>query len=248
MTEDPKQRSGELRQGRAVETLRLDEGDAIVAALDAIVVGLREHLENCLQVSDREGTRQADISEGLLISVLKLIAPGGEFRIEKGRFWQIVGQHDPFSALDPDDLVRERLLNEIETLFGAAENESFEDGFDSVLSLELLRLVLQHGNVTLEIVSDLIFEDRAAPAAAREALSCLGEMEHSGTHEGRRGVLERSLACSSHVARDGAVTGLFDLGDPRSIPALEAAAERETYRLLRANMLELAEQLRGRTP
>ena len=211
----------------------------------AIDDGLWEHLKSCLQISEETGIRQADISEGLLISVLKLIAPGSKYRIEKGRFWQIVDQHGPFSALDPDDSIRERLLSEIETLFAVAENESFEDGFDSVLSLELQRLVLQYGDATLEIVSDLIFEDRVAPGVAREALSCLGAMDDKATHEGRRCVLERSLACPSHVARDGAVTGLFDLDDPRSIPALEAAAERETYRLLRANMLELAEQLRG---
>jgi hypothetical protein len=105
--------------------------------------------------------------------------------------------------------------------------------------------VLQHGQVALDIVSDLIFEERAAPDAAREALACLGEMEDEATHSGRRRVLERCLACSSHIARDGAVTGLSDLGDSRSIPALEAAAEREDYRLLQANMVEVAGKLRG---
>ena len=68
-------------------------------------------------------------------------------------------------------------MSEIEALFGAAENESFEDGLDSVLSLELQRLVLQHGEVSLEVVSDLILKDRAAPEVAAEALACLGEME-----------------------------------------------------------------------
>ncbi|MFH1922415.1 MAG: HEAT repeat domain-containing protein [Planctomycetota bacterium] len=245
MTEDPKRLSGESAGEFEVGSVPISVDEEIVKARRLIDSGLMKHLNRCLKVYGETGIHRADISEGLLISVLKLIAPGGDFPMEKGRFWQILDRHGPFSPLEPEDSVRKRLMSEIEALFAAAENESFEDGFDSVLSLELQRLVLQHGDVALEIGSDLIFEDRAAPNVAREALVCLGEMEDEATHNGRRRVLERSLACSSHVARDGAVTGLSDLGDPRSIPALEAAGEREDYRLLRANMLELARQLRS---
>ena len=245
MTEDPKRHSRESGKGREGVPVPLEVDDAIGDARRVIDDGLLEHLNRCLGVSDETGIRRADISEGLLLSVLKLIAPGGKYPMEKGRFWQILDRHCPFSALEPEGSIRERLVSEIAALFAAAENESFEDGFDSVLSLELQRLVLQHGEVTLDIVSDLIFEDRAAQDVAREALACLGEMEDQATHTGRRRVLERCLACSSHIARDGAVTGLADLGDSRSVPALEAAAEREDYRLLRANMVELAAKLRG---
>ena len=96
--------------------------------------------------------------------MLKLIAPDGKYPMEKGRFWQILDRYDPFSPWRPDDAIRARLATEIEGLFAAAENESFDDGFDSVLSLELQRLVLRHGNTTLEIVSEMIFEGRATPA------------------------------------------------------------------------------------
>ncbi|HUT95770.1 MAG TPA: HEAT repeat domain-containing protein [Thermoguttaceae bacterium] len=245
MTEDPKRLSGESGKEPEVGSLRIDEDTAIFDARCAIEEGLQGHLKSCLQVFGETALRRVDISEGLLISILKLIAPGGKYPMQSGRFWQILDRHGPFSPLDLEDSIREPLMNEIEALLAAAENESFEDGFDSVLSLELQRLVLQHDGVALEIVSDLICEDRAAPDVAREALACLGEMEDEQTHNGRRRVLERALACSSHVARDGAVTGLSDLRDPRSIPALEAAAEREDYRLLRTNMLELAGQLKG---
>jgi len=63
-----------------------------------------------------------------------------------------------------------RLSNEIESLFAAAENESFEDGFDSALSLELQRLVLRYGTATLEIVGNLLQENRVAPPVAAEVL------------------------------------------------------------------------------
>jgi hypothetical protein len=38
------------------------------------------------------------------------------------------------------------------------------------------------------------------------------------------------------------------LCDPRTLPAMEAAATREDYGLLRANMSELLERLRGLQP
>jgi HEAT repeat protein len=140
------------------------------------------------------------------------------------------------------------LASEIEGLFAAAENENFEDGFSSVLSVELLRLVLQYGDAALEIVSDLIFQNRAAPEVAAEALRCLGQVQSQVTHEVRRRLLERSLASASHVTRDGAAIGLSNLRDPRAIPALEAAAAREDYRLLRANMFEILERLKVSPP
>jgi hypothetical protein len=138
------------------------------------------------------------------------------------------------------------LATEIEGLFAAAENESFGDGFDSVLSLELQRLVLRHGNTTLEIVSEMIFQNRTTPQVAAEALHCAGEMRNEATHEARRRLLERALESPSNITRDGAVVGLSHLCDPHTIPALEAAAAREDYRLLRGNMLDLLEQLRDR--
>ena len=225
-----------------------DVDDAIVHARAAIDNGLIEYLINRPQILGDKSLLPTDFSDGLLISVLKLIAPDGKYPMEKSRFWQILDRYIPFSPSKPDDAIRARLASEIEGLFAAAENERFDDGFDSVLSIELQRLALRHGDTTLEIVSDLIFDGRVAPPVAAEALRCVGEMTNEATHEARRQVLDRALASPSHVARDGAVVGLSHMGDPRTIPALEAAAAREDYKLLRANMLDLLEQLRGRQP
>ena len=154
----------------------------------------------------------------------------------------------PSTAESTQETIRECLASEIERLFAAAENENFEDGFNSVLSLELLRLVLQYGDAALEIVSDLILQQRSTPEVAAEALRCLGQVPSDATHEARRQLLERSLTSVSHVTRDGALIGLSNLRDPRAIPALETAAAREDYRLLRANMLEVLGRLKGLTP
>jgi hypothetical protein len=243
-----KPRSGKPAEGPPTVPISLNVDDAIVVARDAIDAGLLDYLNSRLQLIGKTEPLAADLADGLLISVLKLIAPNGKYPMEKGRFWQVLDRHDPFSPLKPDDATRARLVDEIAGLLAAAEHESFEDGFDSALSLELQRLVLKHGDMTLKIVADLILENRAAPQVAAEALRCFGEMENEATHEARRQLLERSLACPSHVVRDGAVVGLSHLYDPHSIPALEAAAAREDHGLLRANMLQLLEQLRGLQP
>jgi hypothetical protein len=56
-------------------------------------------------------------------------------------------------------------------------------------------------------------------------------------------ILQRGLACPSHIARDGAVIGLSDLRDTATIAPLKLAAASEKYRLLGANMLGLVQQL-----
>lgn len=248
MGERTRPHSDQPAKGPPTVSFPFDVDDAIVEIRTTIDDGLLEYLNSRLSVLGDAGLLSADLSDGLLISVLKLIAPDGKYPMEEGRFWQILDRHNPFSPSRPEDTVRVRLTNDVEALFVAAQNESFEDGFDSALSLELLRLVLRHGNATLEIVADLILQNRVAPQVAAEALRCLGEMRDKATGEPRRELLERTLACSSHIIRDGAVVGLSNLRDPRTVPALEAAVAREDHGLLRANMLNLLGQLKDIQP
>lgn len=248
MAERTRPRSDQPAKGPPTVSFPFDVDDAIVEIRTTIDDGLLEYLNSRLSVFGDAGLLSADLSDGLLISVLKLIAPDGKYPMEEGRFWQLLDRHNPFSPSRREDTVRARLTNDVESMFVAAQNERFEDGFDSALSLELLRLVLRHGGATVEIVADLILQNRVAPQAAAEALRCLGEMRDEATREPRRELLERSLACPSHVIRDGAVVGLSNMRDPRTAPALEAAATREDHALLRSNMLDLLEQLKEIQP
>ncbi len=225
-----------------------DQEDAVVDARTAIEDGAFKYIGEKLGESGNAELFTEFLREGMLISILKLIAPDGKYAMDQGRFWQLLDRHCPFSAPGGEDSIRDRLAGEIEGLFASAGSETFEDGFDSPLSLELQRLVLRHGEMTLEIISDLVLGDKVAAEVAAEALRCVGEMDNRATHDARRRLLERCLACSSHIARDGAVVGLSDLNDPDSIPAIEAAAASEDYRLLRANLSDLAERLKGPQP
>ncbi len=248
MTKDHEPHSRSQTEGHPVIAFSPDEDEAIVDARAAIEDGMLEYVAKKLRDSGNAELFTEFLCEGLLITALKLIATDGKYAMDQGRFWQILDRHCPFSAPGGEDSIRARLVSEIEALFAAAGSETFEDGFDSVLSLELQRLVLRHGEMTLEIISNLILGDRVAAETAAETLCCLGEMDNRATHKARRRLLERCLACSSHVTRDGAVVGLSDLNDPSAIPAIEAAAAREDYTLLRANMCELLERLKGPQP
>jgi hypothetical protein len=217
-------------------------GVPLEEARDALSDGLLVHLNSVKACGDT--ISPGDLADGMLISVLKLIALNGKCPIDKGRFWQILDQYGPFAGSELGEAIRADLASEIEGLFAAAAGEEFKDGFDSALSLKLQRLIVQFDDTTLAIVSDLILGNRVEPEVAAEALRCIGAMENGATHPARRALLEQSLACPSHITRDGAVVGLSHLRDPSTIPSLEAAATKEEYRLLQANMVQLLQQLR----
>ena len=160
MVQRKKRRSDKPAKEPASVSLSSDMDDAIVEARAALGDGLLDYLNGRLQIFGKRDLSRADISDGLLIAVLKLIASNGKYPMEKGRFWQILDRYDPLLAIRAGRDIRARLSSEIESLFAAAENESFEDGFDSVLSMELQRLVLKYGDLTLEIVGDLLLENR----------------------------------------------------------------------------------------
>lgn len=206
---------------------------------------LREYVEKKCEANSASGLIEGCVSDGVLIIALKMIGERGPYAMDEGRFWQILEQNFPFQPSGSSPPTRSSLLDEVESQFAAARNESFEGGFDSAFSFELVRLVLKHGDTSIRIISDVVLGEGVAPDVAAEALRCLGEMRNEATHDARRALLEHSLECSSHIVRDGAVLGLSDLSDPRTIPSLERAAAREQYKLLRANMVDLLERLKG---
>ena len=248
MARHRKRRSDRPENGPSAASLPPGADYPVVEACVAVNEQLSRYLASRLEASGETTCPATDISDGLLISVLRLIAPDSTYPMDKGRFWQLLDRYRQLSPSSAEDAVQTHLTNDIEVLFAAAENESFEDGFDSAFSLELLRVVLKYGDAAVAIVSDLILQNRVAPQVAVEALRCLGEMESEATHESRRLLLERSLGAVSHIVRDGAVVALSHLADPRSAAAVDAAASREQYRLLRVNMLTLLVQLKGHRP
>ena len=244
------------RELHDAESQRDDEARSVIGDAEHAITNaagdasdeIREFLFRKFTSLDEEGFLTAHLAEGILRSALTLIGPKGKYVMDKGRFWQLLDRHCPFTPLDVDDENRTLLESQIEALLRAAECEVFEDGFDSTVSLELQRLLLKHGDTTVEIVADIVLGERVGADVAAEILRCFGEVEHAPTYNARQRLLELGLTCTSHLARDAAVLGLADLCDERSIPALQAAAAVEKHDRLRGNMVKLIERLEELRP
>ena len=242
-TEKPLDTVGPEGPSQAFYSIQLD--DAIVDAREELHAELLKYINTLLA---NGSILPGDLSDGLVVSVLKLTGPGGKYRIDAGRFWQILDQHGPFPPLRAEGAILPSLVNEIERLFAAAENEAFEDGFDSFFSLELRRMVLEYGDAAVRVASAFILTNRVAPNVAAEGLRCSGawrmpQLTRRGEAFWNAVLHARPMSCA-----DGAVIGLSDLRDPHTISALKAAAAREDYELLRVNMLDLIRQLRDLQP
>ena len=111
MATGKEQLSGDAEKGPPKVPVPFDMEEAIAEARVAIDDGLLEYLNNRLQLFGEKAPLPADFSDGLLISVLKLIAPDGRYPMEMGRFWQILDRYDPFSPWRPDGAMRAQFGN-----------------------------------------------------------------------------------------------------------------------------------------
>jgi len=137
----------------------------------------------------------------------------------------------------------EEIDQEFTILFEAAKEQVFEDGMESEFSKELISLVKKYGDAAMEVVADLITNERVNAEVASEALRWLGRMDHSTSYHFRRWLLERSLGCSSAMVRDGAALGLASLNDPHAILYLKQAILREEHAELCEDMEQVLVQL-----
>lgn len=138
----------------------------------------------------------------------------------------------------------QRLRIEIENMFEYAKDEVFEDGMESAFSLHLLRLLNEHGEFAMNHIVFLIEEEMVSSEVLSETLRWFGLMEDGPAYAHRRWLLQRCLKSSSVIVRDGAILGLSFLEDPRSIPILEQAYYSEIHESLRADILQVLNDLK----
>lgn len=154
---------------------------------------------------------------------------------------QGISEHSTVLQETPVELSRK-----IAALFEAAKDQYFEDGMESEFSKELTALVEAYGNMAVHELAYLILFEKVNAEVASEALRWLGNMSRSVSSSFRLWLLERSLLCSSAMVRDGAILGLASFDDPRAIPYIKRAIEREQCEELRKNMEQVLVQLERR--
>ena len=139
------------------------------------------------------------------------------------------------------------LSSKIAALFVAAKDQYFEDGMENEFSRELTALIAAYGNMVVHELAYLVLFEKVNAEVASEALRWLGNMPPGVSSNFRLWLLERSLLCSAAIVRDGAILGLASLDDPRAIPYIKRAIEREQCEELHKNMEQVLVQLeRGR--
>lgn len=132
----------------------------------------------------------------------------------------------------------------LKALFSLGENTTFAVSINNPFSTSLAGIIEAQGAAALSAIEQMILNEATSISLAAETLDCIGNIE-SATHRiERRRLLETCLNKSRFVwVRDAAAVGLSAMDDPRSIAVLQQAIDREEHHELKADMLQILEQL-----
>lgn len=137
----------------------------------------------------------------------------------------------------------EQIGSEVSALFEAAAGEIFEDGIESRFSQGLVSLITSLGNAAVKSVADIIISGHANSEVSSEALRWIGRLDNPQSSSNRLWLLESCLNCGSAKIRDGAILGLASMDNPKAIPYIKNAMEREHLSELKKDMQQVIDQL-----
>ncbi len=128
---------------------------------------------------------------------------------------------------------------QIKKLFDEGKHEIFEDGKDTDFSNTLIRIIENHGNSAIGILSNEIFSGLVNIDVASETLRWIGRINHPKTHDSRFDLLTRSLLHNFPTIREGAIIGLDLMADRKAITFIENAIQKEELPILREDMKQV---------
>ena len=143
-------------------------------------------------------------------------------------------------------LTSRRIETEIRNLFAMAKHIDLDPGMANEFSEGLEEAILKYGELALREIQELVGGEAIPFTIAAEALRYIGNTESTRFASERRELLEACLLQSRFMlVRDGAAAGLSYLDDPRSIPSLQRAIEREPHAELKNDLIEVLSSLQG---
>jgi hypothetical protein len=128
-------------------------------------------------------------------------------------------------------------------MFSIARDEEFEDGVETQFSINLNRAVQMAGQMSIEVITDLILTGKVNIEVGAEALRWIGRINDPATYESRQWLLERCLFSRFPRIRDGAALGLSSMDDPHSTKYLRFAVGREEIDELRKDLEQVLQDL-----
>ena len=156
--------------------------------------------------------------------------------------WQS-GTMSALSQVSEPSLDREP-ATKMRDLFRNVDGEVFEDGMTSNLSTALHGIISEYGIAAVEQLGKMTLARDAPVDVAEEALRQIGHIKDAVTHDARLSLLERSLESPELRIRDGGAIGIDYMADPKAVPSLERALERETYGWLGQYIRDVIARLR----
>lgn len=158
----------------------------------------------------------------------------------------LVGEPEEASTTQTAELEDSR--RSLLRLFESARDVLFEDGAESDFSQKLVSFIWRHGNVAVNLLGELAASQAVSNEVMSEALRWVGRINDSRTRWARLQLLGRLLSSQSSKVRDGAALGLASLDDPRAIPYLQQAIQREGIEDLRSDLELVLTQLQDAMP
>ena len=149
------------------------------------------------------------------------------------------------SALGSENQVDLRITHSIARLYELADEEWFEDGLQSNLSIGLEVLLRQYPAKTMSALSKALTRGAVGHAALVETLKVLGRAESPETRDPRLYTILDFLNHASLVVRDAALVALCLLNDTRAVAYLDRAISREDDPFFRNELAEAINQLRA---
>ncbi len=131
----------------------------------------------------------------------------------------------------------------VAALFDAASDEEFEYGLTSQFASALGAIVHRYGVGGVETIQRHIGTGDVRVDSIIEALHTLARIQHTPSRSERLLLLLRNLFADSARVRCGAALGLAYLDDPKALPFLRQALERESSSSTRVCFQRVLEQL-----
>lgn len=140
-----------------------------------------------------------------------------------------------------------QLKKTIENIFWHARSErsGFQDGMDSLFSINLKNVITEFGNDALVIIRDIVDKEESPYEVIGEGLRWIGgRLPNNIAYEERCLFLEHCLKSKYKLIRDGAILGIETTDDPRFIPAIEEAIIVEDVPFLKTVFQQVLEDLK----
>lgn len=145
------------------------------------------------------------------------------------------------SVLTP--LSSKKVTDELVRIFRLANVDDFGEGRLTDFFLSLVDFIDKYKTIAIETIARNLSSDKLDDVVLSEALEIIGQIDDLFTYDRRLSLLEHCLSLPSPRIRYGATLGLSLINDPKAIPYIETAIDKETIDILQNVMKQVLDQL-----